>query len=383
MRHEGCYPAYYPGRPQPTVTHAEEQLQTPEAPSLVSADVVVIIVAFRKPGDVVDCLRALARSRAQPSFAVFIAENGGAAATRALHAAIVGEGGPCRVDSSASPPVPPEAADSCRCFRLLGEGGDGAPERRVIVAGMAANLGYAAGVNAWLRPLLRLPGWRGAWILNPDTQPTPTALAELVAYARTRGRGMIGGRLTPIASSDRIHSRGLAWRKLPARTLAVDYHATSEDPDADDVERRLDAPSGASLYVTRELMERIGLMDERYFLFFEDLEWGCRAKAVGAIGYAHRSVVPHKGGSTVRSAGPRGERSRLAVYLEFRNRILFVRATQPAWLPWTALMQALHATTFGLSGSTANFRYAMKGLLAGLRGEVGRPENIADHECDG
>lgn len=343
----------------------------------------MIIVAFRKPGDVVDCLQALARSCPRPRFEVFIAENGGAAATRALRAAIVAEGGPCRVDSSAAPCVLPDAGGDCRGFELIDGEADRVPGRRVTVAGMAANLGYAGGVNAWLRPLLRLPGWRGAWILNPDTQPAPTALAELVSYACACGKGMIGSRLIPIAEPDRIHSRGLAWRKFLARTLAVDYRATSEEPDIEDVERRLDAPSGASLYVTRDLMERIGLMDERYFLFFEDLEWGCRAKAVGSIGYAHRSVVPHTGGSTVRSAGPRAERSPLAVYLEFRNRILFVRARHPAWLPWTTLMQAVHASMFGFSGSIANVRAAIQGLLAGLRGEVGRPNQFSDHESDG
>lgn len=348
----------------------------------ISADVVVVIVGFRNPDDVADCLRALAYSYPEPRFDVFIAENGGAAAVDALGAVLAADGGPCRTEASDMLWYP-DAPWRCRRFRLMSPTRDPTPARRVIVAEMPENLGYAGAVNAWLRELLPTPGWEGVWILNPDTEPTPSALAELVACARTRGKGMIGSRLIPIAGSDRIHSRGLAWRKLTARTVAVDYRAIADaDPDVDDIEQRLDAPSGASLYVTRDLIRRIGLMDERYFLYFEDLDWGSRAKAVHAIGYAHRSVVPHKGGTTVRSTGCRAARSRLAVYLEFRNPIIFVRTTYPAWLAWTVVMQVVHAARFALGGARANFRAAVQGLIAGLQGELGRPDRILDDGGD-
>ena len=148
------------------------------------------------------------------------------------------------------------------------------------------------------------------------------------------------------------------------------------EPDPDDVEARLDAPSGASFYVTAELVARIGLMDERYFLFFEDLDWGCRAKAVGALGHAHRSIVPHQGGTTIGGHGSRSAVSPLSVYLEFRNRIIFVRLQHPAWLIWTTLVQTIYALGFVGAGSPADALVACRGLAAGLRGEVGRPERM-------
>ncbi|MGH6856136.1 MAG: glycosyltransferase family 2 protein, partial [Methylocella sp.] len=223
----------------------------------------------------------------------------------------------------------------------------------------------------------QIPGWEGAWILNPDTEPTPSALAELVAYSVRRGRKMIGSCTTPTAYPGRVHSRGLAWRKLAAKTLAVDYHAPiAPEPDSDDVEARLTAPSGASCYVTRDLIEQIGLMDERYFLYFEDLEWGWRAKLKGAIGYAHRSVVPHKGGTTIGTTGGRSALSPLAVYLETRNCILFVRDKYPAWLLWTILMQIGHATVFGAVGAFRNMVAGYQGVVAGVLGEVGRPDRM-------
>ena len=281
--------------------------------------------------------------------------------------------------SNSQPCVRPSGAHRQKLLWLVGDGtGIGA---RVNVAEMPENLGYAGAINAWLRPLLQTPDWQGAWILNPDTQPKPSALAELFDYAEKRRKGMVSSQITVPSAPDHVRTRGLAWHKLRARTTAVDYGVPAAiEPNPDDVEARLDAPSGASFYVTREIIERIGLMEERYFLFFEDLEWGYRAKAIGGLGHAHRSIVPHEGGTTIGSAGGRATVSPLSVYLEFRNRIIFVREKHCAWLPWTVLMLAVQTAAFLTAGSAANMLAAWRGLVAGLRGEIGRPDRIfKDH----
>src|SRR5262249_51458169 len=142
-------------------------------------------------------------------------------------------------------------------------------EARVAVGEAKENLGYAGGINAWLRILMEQPGWPGIWILNPDTEPCSRSLVELVVWAGRRKAGMVGSRIVPSARHDVVHSRGLRWRPFHASTEAVDYLAPAAiEPDPDIVERRLDAASGASVYVTRECLEEIGLMDERYFLYF-------------------------------------------------------------------------------------------------------------------
>lgn len=342
------------------------------------AQVVVIIVGFRNAGDVTACLRALAGAEPEPSFEIFVAENGGADAMKNLISALEATDW-CAPASESELPLDPTQIKCVRSFRLLGcnEG----PGTRANVAEMTSNLGYAGGVNAWLRPLLRVPGWEAAWILNPDTQVAPSALRELVAYSERRKKGMVGSRLIGTKHADRVHCRGLAWRKLVANTAAVDYLCpASPAPSPDLLEPRIDAPSGASCYVTRRLIEQIGLMDESYFLYFEDLDWGCRARAFGGVGYAHASIVPHEGGTTIGTAQSRANMSPLAVYLEFRNRILFVRRLYPGWLPWTVLMQLPHAAAFSCAGSFRNMIIALRGLLAGILGEVGRPDHILDTE---
>jgi GT2 family glycosyltransferase len=177
-----------------------------------------------------------------------------------------------------------------------------------------------------------------------------------------------------------IQTRGLRWRRFLASTKAIDLHAlASQEPDIEKVERSLDAPSGASFYVTRDCVERIGLMDERYFLFFEDLDWGMRAKKVCGLGYAHRAVVRHRGGTTIGSAILRSEDSNLAVFLEFRNRILFVRRHYPAWFPWTISVLVLRALEYSFAGSLQNTKTAYRGIAAGLAGQIGRPDRLIEY----
>ena len=245
------------------------------------------------------------------------------------------------------------------------------------VAQMSQNLGYAGGVNAWLRPLLSAPEWEAAWVLNPDTMPTPDALAELAAYAGRHAKGMVGSCIINADRKDVVSTRGLHWSRIAARAEAIGRGADpAVEPDRADIEARLTAPSGASVYVTRKLIDAIGLMDEDYFLYAEDLEWGERARRLGEVGYAHRSRVLHRGGTTIGGAGKRAARSPLSVYLLMRNKVLFVRKNHPRWLPWTVMAQPAYLAAYAATGAFANMAAGFDGLAAGLRGEVGRPDKF-------
>lgn len=340
-----------------------------------SAGIPVIIVTFRNAEDAAGCLRALARADAGPRVAIYICENGGREAADRLIAVLTGPDGPC--DPAPLPPalLPPRFVRVSR-FRLRA-GGAARQQIDVHVGEAVENLGYGGGVNAWLEPLLAVPDWSGVWVLNPDAEPAPDALMQLESYAALHDRAMIGSRLSAGRRLDIVHCRGLAWRKWRAATRAVDFlAAASICPPPGDVDRRLDAPSGASMYVTRGCVERIGLMDERYFLYFEDLDWGLRAKRHGGVGYAHASIVVHEGGTTIGTSPSRRTQSPLAVYLDFRNRILFVRKHFAVWVPWTVLAELAEIAEYARLRTFRNMLAAARGLAAGLAGRTGRPDSI-------
>jgi N-acetylglucosaminyl-diphospho-decaprenol L-rhamnosyltransferase len=333
-------------------------------------DIPIVIVGFGHSEDIVKCLTAVNAQRRCPKFEVFLCENGGAAAFDALEEALSQKGGPCEGGAQS---VEPTSNDFVRARRLRLAGG-----AHVTIGQARDNLGFAGGTNAWVRPLLAQPSWTAVWILNPDTFPEPDALAELVDYAERRGKGMVGSRLMIPGRSDVSSSRGLKWNKLSTTLIGLDMLApVTPAPDPEDVEQRMDSPTGPSMYVTRECIERIGLMDDSFFLYWEEVDWGMRAKATHSVGYAHNSVVPHISGSTTGTSRKRAERSAVTVYLGNRNKLHFVRRHHPNWFAWTVFVSFLRAGEYLSVGSTRNFAAAVNGVMAGLRGERGRPPMAA------
>jgi N-acetylglucosaminyl-diphospho-decaprenol L-rhamnosyltransferase len=130
------------------------------------------------------------------------------------------------------------------------------------------------------------------------------------------------------------------------------------------------------MYVTRHCIQQIGLMSELYFLYFEDLEWGVRAKREFGVGYAHRAIVVHTGGTTIGGSINIKDISALSIFLEYRNSLLFVRRNFPAWFLWTVLIQSVRVVLKSRSYRLGNVKAALSGMVAGILGHPGRPDHM-------
>jgi GT2 family glycosyltransferase len=329
----------------------------------------IIIVSYKTPDDIADCLGAIDKLEGGNEFGVFIVENGGAdayesilKATSSLCGDVAGE-----FDTANDVTTSGSRHLRCRTFELPLSGA------RVTVAEANDNLGYAGGVNSWLERLFGNMHWDGYWILNPDTTPEPMALAALVAACAKAGQGMAGSVILDYRQRDRITSRGLLWRRWRSSALGVDFGRTLSHPIPEPLSE-IDAPSGSSFYVTRSCLKAIGFMNEDYFLYFEDLEWGMRAKAAGLLCRADGSLVPHKYGSALGSASRRADRSPLSVYLDARNTLLFIKFNDPSFLVWAVVLSLVKTLEYIAVGSPQNAGAAFSGLVAGLKGESGRPK---------
>lgn len=153
------------------------------------------------------------------------------------------------------------------------------------------NLGFAAGNNPGIRYALQQNA-AFVWLLNNDTEPEPDALAHLVRKAESDpGLGSIG---SVLLNSDR--SRVVAWGGGRVnRWIGYSRHAASFKKDA-----WFDYITAASMLVPRRTFEQVGLLDERYFLYWEDAEFGFRLRKNGwRLAVAGDSRVVHKeNGST-------------------------------------------------------------------------------------
>jgi len=323
--------------------------------------VAVVIVGFRNGDEVRDCIALLARS-SHADFSVHVCENGGATAYAELAAAVA--------------EIAPDLAAATPGDRMV-ERRDGtlAAGQVVHLYDAGANLGYAGGINVCLAAIAAADRYDAVWILNPDTEPAPDAMAALVAHQQAGGYGIVGSRLV-LKESGVIQLYGGRWRKWMARGFNIGLGAPADaTPDVAAIERALDYVAGASMLAPRAYVESVGPFDERYFLYYEETDW-CFRRGDYRLGYAHASVVVHAHGSTIGSSVSRKTRSALSVYLDERNKLLFTRRFNPAILPLVAIFTLLLTAQYAKAGAWKNWRIALAGWLAGLRDERGFPPRL-------
>lgn len=167
------------------------------------------------------------------------------------------------------------------------------------------NLGFAGGNNV----AYRHAGGRYFLLLNSDTVVRPGWLTELVAYADAHPKaGLIGPKLlnpdgTLQYSCRRFPSLGAgAFRHTPLEWFFPKNHFTADylmkDWDHHDA-REVDWLSGACLMARRDMIEQIGGLDERFFMYFEDVDWSRRAHDAGwEVHYVPRPEVIHEVGKS-------------------------------------------------------------------------------------
>ncbi len=157
------------------------------------------------------------------------------------------------------------------------------------------NLGYPAANNQGLRLLgftTAEDAPRYALLLNPDTEVPPQGLAQVVAYADAHPQvGVVGPKLVrPNGSLDLACRRsfpspevafyrmaGLS-RLFPKSRRFGRYNLTYLDVDQT---AEVDAVVGAFMLVRREALLQVGLLDDTFFMYGEDLDWAFRIKEAG------------------------------------------------------------------------------------------------------
>lgn len=190
---------------------------------------------------------------------------------------------------------------------------------RVELLALPNNRGFAAGNNAALRAALAAPEPPDYfWLLNSDTRVCVRALDALVECIETQPRaGIVGSRLenaegSPQRSAFRFPSIMSEWEatlrwgwmtRLCARWIVA--------PPSPNEMTRTDWAPGASMLIRRAVLEEIGLLDEKFFLYFEDIDFCLRARQAGwETWYAPASrVLHHAGASFSRRADARMPRT--------------------------------------------------------------------------
>ncbi len=136
------------------------------------------------------------------------------------------------------------------------------------------NLGFAAGMNRGIREALA-QGAQMVWLLNNDAEVMPECLARLVKIGQEGKSGLLSPIIvdehnTPwfekgIISYPRMRATHIASTEVERRTIAYESEYLT----------------GCALLIKNEVVETIGYLDERFFLYYEDADYSLRAKKAG------------------------------------------------------------------------------------------------------
>ena len=302
-------------------------------------DLLIVIVNYNTRDLLRDCLASIYESRGDFSYRVCVVDNG-------------------------------SSDDSVAMVRQE------FPQAQLIASPI--NGGYAYANNLGLMahgfqnsPLARHPSSlvpRYALLLNADTLLPPSALQEMLDFMDTHPEaGAAGPRLVredgsldlacrrsfPSPSAFFYRMMGLS-KLFPKSRRFGRYNLTYLDPDE---LTEVDSVVGAFMLVRAEAIHQVGLLDETFFLYGEDLDWAYRIRKAGwKIYYNPQVTVLH-----VKAASTR--HSRRARYEFYRAMDVFYRkhyaASTPFWLHWLIIAGIV------LQGSLAMLGEVLKGTPQG------------------
>lgn len=207
-----------------------------------------------------------------------------------------------------------------------------AADPRIRLIANDGNVGFARGVNQGLRATVG----RYVLVMNPDCEVRPGAVTALHSHLEAHPRTAIAGprllnpdgsleysaRAFPDSFTFLFNRYSLLTRLFPnnrhsRRYLMSDWdHASTRD---------VDWLSGACVMVRRAAFDAVGLMDEAFFMFNEDVDWCRRMNLAGwAVAYVPAAVVVHHVGASKGRVAPK------VIIERHRGMIHYFRKHHPA-----------------------------------------------------
>jgi GT2 family glycosyltransferase len=229
----------------------------PDSPFDEELDLLIVFTCFRSAGLTIDCLRSLeSEIRALPRVKVMICENGtGPESVEQLTAAIVSEGW----------------------------------ESWIVLRAVHPNRGFSGGNNVILREALAWPSPpKNFLLLNTDTLVRPHALRGLLEAAEQHPEaGVIGPRLEWPSGEPQI-SCFRYWSPVSqfiagAGTVPLTKLLSRWNPKMPVSEKPIvgEWVTFACALIRREVIDRLGLLDEGYYLYFDDVDYCRRVRNAG------------------------------------------------------------------------------------------------------
>jgi len=188
----------------------------------------------------------------------------------------------------------------------------------VVLIETGENLGYSAGNNVGIRYAMD-NGAEYVLLLNNDTVVDKDMLTRMVEAAEADSRvGMVGPTIYYFDPPNVLWS---AVNTIDWPRGQIVRHGLNEvwpQVEADAPSQKVDYVDSCAVLVKREVIDKIGMLDEAFFINFDDADWNIRARRIGfEVAYVPAAYVWHKVSAAMGQASP------ATTYYMTRNSLLF------------------------------------------------------------
>ena len=293
------------------------------------AEIACILVNYRNPEDTLECLQSLSRAGTE-SFKIFLVNNFSADGSKEL---------------------------------LSGYLHDSGMDAAYMDAG--GNIGFAAGVNMGVRAALgeKIPH---ILLLNNDTVVANDFTREMLKCARQHPEDVLAGRVDDFSTN------------VPSFNIGVISPLTGQIRhilDAD-FQGAIDFVSGCLMLVPSEVFARLGLLDEKLFMYYEDADFCYRLRKAGvAIRYCPSIGIRHKFSASVTRARTPKE------YYRIRNQTYTVMRRANVYQRIFYMVFLLMMPFYKMVRRPKLVGQAVRGACDGLLGRMGKRHS--DLEANG
>ncbi len=329
--------------------------------------VYIILINYKRHTDTIECLESILKS-GYSNFQVFVVDNSpdDTSVTQLLNWM---NNGRENIETAYSqlvyPLVSKPVSHTFITEKDLSEGAATISDEKVILV-KTTNRGFAAANNLALKHIMHTGAEDSLiWILNNDTVIAKDSLEQLVVFSNAKGpRVVVGSKLMFYYKPNILQAVAGRYNRWMGST----YHVGEGEVDNGQYDSFTFGDDnyivGASIFMHRQFLDEVGLMDENYFLYYEELDWFLRAKNYAySCALQPNAVVYHKEGTSIIDKSGQKKDTSLAEYYSIINRVKFTKQ----WYKW-CLPSVLAGVVFALvkrilRGNTALVKKASIGVF--------------------
>ena len=221
--------------------------------------VSIIILNYNKTQDTIDCLKSL-KNQTYENFEILLLDNG---------------------------------SEYNSYLELKRELEQFKEDLEIVLIRNKVNLYFAGGNNK----ALKMANGDYICLLNNDTIVSPAFIEIMVEFLeKNPDAGMISPKIKVYKNRNYIWYAGASvnLRKANVSVLRGGYESDPQNQKYNEVELT-DYAAGTALFLKKEVIDNIGLLDEIFFMYFEETDWNLRAKKKGyKIYYVPTTIIYHK-----------------------------------------------------------------------------------------